>query len=76
LKGIHLCVTDIEEAVTDLSNRGVETDPIRHMGPEGWVDGVDPERRKYGSYSGFVDPDENGWILQEVGGDSSREERH
>jgi hypothetical protein len=27
----------------------------------------DPERRKYNSYSGFRDPDDNGWLLQEVG---------
>lgn len=67
LKGIHLCVADIEEAVTELTGRGVDCDPIRHMGPEGWADGPDPERRKYGSYSGFADPDGNGWILQEVG---------
>jgi catechol 2,3-dioxygenase-like lactoylglutathione lyase family enzyme len=67
LKGIHLCVADIEEAVAELSSRGIETDPIRHMGPDGWADGPDPERRKYGSYSSFTDPDENGWVLQEVG---------
>lgn len=67
LTGIHLCVADIEEAVADLRERGVETDPIRHMGPDGWADGPDPERRKYGSYSGFTDPDGNGWVLQEVG---------
>lgn len=76
LKGIHLCVADIEEAVTELTDRGVDCDPIRHMGPEGWADGPDPERRKYGSYSGFVDPDGNGWILQEVGAGTSREDRH
>lgn len=76
LKGIHLCVTDIEEAVAELTSRGVETDPIRHMGPEGWEDGPDPERRKYGSYSGFTDPEGNGWLLQEVGHGESREERH
>jgi len=67
LKGIHLCVADIEEAVAELTDRGVDCDAIRHMGPEGWADGPDPQRRKFGSYSGFVDPDGNGWILQEVG---------
>lgn len=70
LKGIHLCVADIEKAVAELSDRGVATDPVRHMGPDGWADGPDPERRKYGSYSGFTDPDGNGWILQEVGAGS------
>ena len=76
LKGVHLCVADIEEAVADLQRRGVETDPIRHMGPGGWEDGPDPERRKYGSYSAFNDPDGNGWILQEVGATTTREDRH
>ena len=76
LKGIHLCVADIEEAVAELTDRGLECDPIRHMGPDGWADGPDPERRKYGSYSSFTDPDGNGWILQEVGAETSREDRH
>lgn len=76
LKGTHLCVADIEGAVSELSGRGIETDPIRHMGPEGWVDGPDPEHRKYASYSSFTDPDGNGWMLQEVGGGTSRSERH
>jgi catechol 2,3-dioxygenase-like lactoylglutathione lyase family enzyme len=76
LKGIHLCVAEIEEAVAELTGRGVDCDPIRHMGPGGWADGPDPERRKYGSYSSFTDPDDNGWILQEVGATNTREERH
>ena len=67
VKGIHLCVADIEEAVADLSARGIEVAPIRHMGANGWEDGPDPNRRKYGSYSFFADPDDNGWVLQEVG---------
>ncbi|HEX6220374.1 MAG TPA: VOC family protein [Acidimicrobiia bacterium] len=76
IKGIHLCVADIEEAVADLAERGIEVAPIRHMGPNGWEDGPDPERRKYGSYSFFNDPDDNGWVIQEVGVATSREERH
>jgi len=76
LKGVHLCVVDMEEAVADLNGRGIDTDPIRHMGPNGWEDGPDPEHRKYGTYSSFTDPDGNGWVLQEVGPGSGREERH
>jgi len=76
IKGIHLCVADIEEAVADLEERGIDVAPIRHMGASGWEDGPDPERRKYGSYSFFDDPDDNGWVLQEVGSQTSREERH
>lgn len=67
LKGMHLCVADIEEAAEALRARGIDCDPIRHMGAEGWVDGPDPERRKYHSYSGFTDPSGNSWLLQEVG---------
>lgn len=76
LKGVHLCVADIEEAVAVLKKRGVAVDPIRHMGPSGWEDGPDPERRKYGSYSGFTDPDGNGWVIQEVGSATTRQDRH
>lgn len=76
LKGIHLCVADIEEAVAELNECGIETDPIRHMGAAGWEEGRDPERRKYASYSGFTDPDGNRYVLQEVGATTTREERH
>jgi catechol 2,3-dioxygenase-like lactoylglutathione lyase family enzyme len=67
VKGMHLVVTDIEEAVADLTRRGVPARPIFHMTPGGTYDGVDPERTDYGSYSAFEDPDGNGWIIQERG---------
>lgn len=67
IKGMHLVVNDIEKAVDELGERGIETDPIVHMNLEGTFDGPDPERTDYGSYSGFTDPDGNGWVLQEVG---------
>lgn len=67
IKGMHLVVTDIEAAAAELEDRGIETDPIVHMSPDGTFDGVDPERSDFGSYSGFTDPDGNGWVLQEVG---------
>lgn len=75
IKGTHLVVTDVEEAAAELSDRGIEVDPIRHMGPEGWVNGPHPERINYGSYSGFADPDGNTWVIQEVGHGETREER-
>jgi catechol 2,3-dioxygenase-like lactoylglutathione lyase family enzyme len=67
VKGTHLIVGDIEAARAELSERGVVLDEVRYMGPEGWVVGVDPERRDYATFSGFSDPDGNSWILQEVG---------
>ena len=76
VRGLHLVVSDIEEAVAELGATGLEVEPIKHMGPSGWVEGVDPGRTNYGTYSGFTDPDGNGWILQEVGYGSSRDERN
>lgn len=74
ITGMHLVVSDIEEATTELKKRGVEVEPIRHMGTDGWVDGLDPQRRNYGTYSGFSDPDGNAFLLQEVGYGASGEE--
>lgn len=67
VKGTHLVVTDMEVAVGELTNRGVDVEPIRHMTSSGWMDGVHPQREDYGTYSGFSDPDGNTWVLQEVG---------
>lgn len=65
VQGLHLVVADIETACTELAGRGVAVEPVRHMTPDGWVDGVDPDRTPYNSFSGFTDPDGNGWVLQE-----------
>ncbi|MEV0074832.1 VOC family protein [Nocardia neocaledoniensis] len=72
--GLHLVVTDIEQAVAELTARGIEVDgPFRddtgvfhHAGVEHRVPGADPGRRSYGSFAAFTDPDGNGWYLQEV----------
>jgi len=74
LQGLHLVVSDIEAARDDLLGRGVrvseafhdETGIFHHAGTEGRVPGPDPERRDYGSFASFADPDGNGWVLQEV----------
>ena len=65
-RGTHLVVTDIEAARDALTERGVEVSDIRHMSPNGWVDGVDPEHADYASFADFSDPDGNTWVLQEV----------
>jgi catechol 2,3-dioxygenase-like lactoylglutathione lyase family enzyme len=64
-RGTHLVVTDIEAARAELVRRGVDVSEIRHMGPSGWEPGSDPERRDYGSFADFRDPDGNSWVLQE-----------
>ncbi|MGW5573404.1 VOC family protein [Nocardia thailandica] len=72
--GLHLIVTDIERAVAELAGRGVAVDgPFRdatgvfhHPDSAHRVPGADPQRRSYGSFAAFTDPDGNGWYLQEV----------
>jgi catechol 2,3-dioxygenase-like lactoylglutathione lyase family enzyme len=65
-RGTHLVVTDIEAARAELVERGVEVSEIRHMTATGWQPGPDPERRDYGSFADFADPDGNTWVLQEA----------
>lgn len=65
-QGMHLIVTDIEEACERLRGRGVDISDPFHFGAEGQTPGVHPERADYGSFASFSDPDGNGWLLQEV----------
>ena len=65
-KGTHLVVEDIEAAREELLARGVDASTIFHFGANGKEDGPDPERRDYGSFLSFDDPDGNSWTVQEV----------
>jgi catechol 2,3-dioxygenase-like lactoylglutathione lyase family enzyme len=65
-RGTHLVVEDIETAREALVARGLEIGPVRHLTPQGWADGVDPDHAKYNSFADFADPDGNTWVLQEV----------
>jgi catechol 2,3-dioxygenase-like lactoylglutathione lyase family enzyme len=65
-QGLHLVVTDIEAARAELTGRGVDISELFHFGPEGQTPGIDPNRADFGSYATFTDPDNNGWLLQEV----------
>jgi predicted enzyme related to lactoylglutathione lyase len=65
-QGLHLCVSDIETARSELTGRGADVSEIFHFGPEGQTPGPDPERRTYSSFLSFNDPDGNGWMVQEV----------
>lgn len=66
VEGLYLCVDDIEEALTELRQRGIDVNGPFHFGPEGQTSGLDPQRQKYGSFANFSDPDGNGWLVQEV----------
>jgi hypothetical protein len=69
IRGTHLVVTDILAARAELTQRGVDVSEVRHFEAGKQIPGPDPERRDYGSYADFSDPDGNTWVLQERPGE-------
>jgi catechol 2,3-dioxygenase-like lactoylglutathione lyase family enzyme len=67
VKGLHLVVSDIEQARAELTERGVHASEIFHFSATGQTPGLDPKRADYGSFLSFSDPDGNHWMVQEVG---------
>ncbi|MEA2589796.1 MAG: hypothetical protein QOH66_2723 [Actinomycetota bacterium] len=65
-QGLHLVVSDIDAARSELAGRGVDVSEVQHFESSGMVPGPDPEGRDYGSYAFFSDPDGNSWAVQEV----------
>jgi len=73
-EGLQLVVTDIEVARAELVDHGVEVSEVfhdaggvfHHAGTAGRVLGPAPERKSYGSFASFRDPDGNVWFIQEV----------
>jgi catechol 2,3-dioxygenase-like lactoylglutathione lyase family enzyme len=66
LRGLHLCVSNIDTARAQLVSRGVAASDVFHFGPAGQTPGHDPQRADYNSFVSFSDPDGNGWLVQEV----------
>jgi catechol 2,3-dioxygenase-like lactoylglutathione lyase family enzyme len=64
----YLIVADIVVARDALVASGVEVSEFFHIGADGPVSGLDPERGTYRSRASFKDPDGNEWVLQEVTG--------
>jgi catechol 2,3-dioxygenase-like lactoylglutathione lyase family enzyme len=72
-QGTFLVVDDIEVARSELIAKGADVSELFHfqgdlrvVGTKGRFPGADPERRSYGSWASFSDPDGNGWMVQEV----------
>jgi catechol 2,3-dioxygenase-like lactoylglutathione lyase family enzyme len=65
-QNLFLVVSDIRSARDELVERGVEVSEIFHIGPNGPSGGPEPDRRSYGSFASFSDPDGNRWLLQEI----------
>jgi len=64
----YIIVSDIEAARNALLAAGVEVGEFFHVGPNGPLPGLDPDRGTYRSRAAFSDPDGNNWVLQEVTG--------
>jgi catechol 2,3-dioxygenase-like lactoylglutathione lyase family enzyme len=62
LKGLQLCVGDIDAARAELVSRGVEVSPVRHHDGTGFVDGNGGD---WNSFMFFSDPDGNEWAVQQ-----------
>ena len=66
LQGMHLVVRDIEAARAELVRRGMAVSEPYHFTEGGQTPGLDPQRRDFGTFLSFADPDGNGWVVQEV----------
>ncbi len=62
LKGLQLCVADIDAARAELAERGVPITPVRHHDGTGFVDG---KGGVWNAFAFFDDPDGNSWAVQE-----------
>jgi catechol 2,3-dioxygenase-like lactoylglutathione lyase family enzyme len=71
-QSLFLIVSDIQAARDELLGRGVEVSEVFHYAGLNRVDsqarlsGPAQDRRSYGSFVSFSDPDGNGWVLQEI----------
>ena len=62
IKGLQLCVADIDAAHALYTANGVPVTPIRHHDGSGFVDGKGDD---WNSFFFFDDPDGNSWAVQE-----------
>jgi catechol 2,3-dioxygenase-like lactoylglutathione lyase family enzyme len=62
----YLIVSDVVATREQLVATGIQVSDFVHLGPNGLVGGLDPERRSYYSRASFSDHDGNVWLLQEV----------
>ncbi|HEY0685773.1 MAG TPA: VOC family protein [Steroidobacter sp.] len=73
-QGLHLIVADVGTTCSKLRERGVEvSEPFHdsrgvfhHIDGQSRVHAAHPQRRSYGTYASFKDPDGNSWFFQEV----------
>ena len=74
VRGLQLVASDIDAAREALQGAGAPVSEVfhdatgifHHGGTTARVSGLAPERRSYGSWIAFEDPDGNEWLVQEV----------
>lgn len=64
--GLHLVVSDIDQARAELTSRCVAASELFHFGQDGQTPGAHPQRESYGTFLSFSDPDGNSFLVQEV----------
>ncbi len=64
--GMHLMVSDADEAARELIAHGVAVNGPYHFEAGERVDGAHPTREPFNTFLDFADPDANTWIIQEV----------
>jgi catechol 2,3-dioxygenase-like lactoylglutathione lyase family enzyme len=71
----YLVVSGVQAAHDELVSRGIEVSEVFHVAKPGAqfrsdgserIRGPAPDHQSYRSYATFSDPDDNGWVLQEV----------
>jgi catechol 2,3-dioxygenase-like lactoylglutathione lyase family enzyme len=73
-QGMQLVVPDIDTARNELASGGAlvsevfhdATGVFHHAGVQARVPGPAADRKSYGSWVSFSDPDGNGWFVQEI----------
>jgi catechol 2,3-dioxygenase-like lactoylglutathione lyase family enzyme len=75
-QGLYLAVSNIEAARKELIAHGVEVSDVFHAGTpgaqfqpdgkSGRVSGPAPDHATYSTFASFRDPDDNGWLMQEI----------
>lgn len=74
VRGLHLVARDVVAVREELNRRGIETSEVfhdadglfHHGGNHNRVSGPNAQRKSYGSFVSFNDPDGNEWIVQEI----------
>jgi catechol 2,3-dioxygenase-like lactoylglutathione lyase family enzyme len=73
-QGLQLVVPDIDAARDELASHGAPVSEVfhdttgvfHHAGDRARVPGPAADRKSYGSWVSFSDPDGNGWYVQEI----------